>query len=80
MKENYMVVQLPKQDGEANAFLQEPELFQSYDDAFARINSIMAQAKQQFFEKPVFIKPVRIALHDRDIELWIIRRKETLLT
>ena len=78
MTESYMVVTLPKKD-EDHTILDEAAVFQDYNQAFDCLNEKMAEEGQQLFKRPRLNHPIRAALSDRNIELWIIRRSEELI-
>lgn len=80
MKENYMVVELPKNDQVGDSWLNDPILMADYDAAFDLLNEKLSHEGHQVFKRPRLNKPVRIALSDRFVELWIIRRSDNLET
>lgn len=71
----YMVVSMPRES------FTEPVLFpkETYEDAFDLFNEIIAQEGRQLFKMPYKEPPLRAALTDSDLELWIVNRAENLI-
>lgn len=80
MTENYMVVELPKENEMSNTWLNEPGVFNDFNQAFDALNEKLSEEGQQLFKRPRLNVPMRIALKDRIIELWVIRRQQTFTT
>lgn len=78
LKENYMVVQLPKENETGDVTIGEPAWFNDFDAAFDCFNE-MAAAEGLQLVQPKYTKPLRAALNYYNIELWVIKRTDELV-
>ncbi len=76
-KENYMVVQLPKENSNGDVSIGEPAFFNDYDKAFDCFNETAAAEGKQL-KQPKGTNPLRMALQHYDVELWVIKRSTEL--
>jgi|GEM_PF-7039511 len=76
--ENYMVVQLPKENQRGDITIGEPIYFDDYNKAFDCFNELAA-AEQMQLRQPKGTRPLRAALEYVDMELWVIKRTTELL-
>ena len=79
MNESYMVVELPKNDDSPGIFLDEGIMYNDYNLAFDHFNEKLAEESKQLFKRPRLNHPLRAALSDKNIELWIIKRTTELI-
>lgn len=80
MNEHYMVVELPKNDDQYGITLDEAVIFDDYDLAFDMLNQKIAEESGQMFKRPRLKHPLRAALAYRNIELWVVKRTDELIT
>lgn len=74
-KKQFMVVQLPNENEMGDTWLSEPAHFDDFGDAFDALNeSIASDGGKQLLKQPKGEKPMRVALSDRQVELWVITR------
>lgn len=74
-----MVVELPKQNIESGNFqVNEAKEFSDYKEAFDHMNKAISKERQQMVFRPRFNEPLRVALENMDIELWIVRREDQI--
>ena len=76
--ENYMVVQLPKENETGDITIGEPAFFSDFDMAFDFFNEMAAQEGMQL-KQPKISKPLRMALKYVNVELWVIKRTDELV-
>lgn len=81
MQKQFMVVELPKNEDEPDYVgLEEPTMWDDYGPAFDQFNERIAQEGRQIFKMPKGTPPLRVALQNCNVELWVISRAETLTT
>jgi hypothetical protein len=78
MEKTYMVVELPKDDSTGQVWLNAPVIKSDFFEAFDLVNERMAAEGQQLFRHPRMPQPIRVALSDRNIEIWVVNRSESL--
>jgi hypothetical protein len=75
--ENYMVVQLPKENSSGHITIGEMAFFEDYNKAFDCLNALAAAEGMQL-KQPRKDSPIRVALHYINVELWVVKRTEEL--
>jgi hypothetical protein len=79
--EHFMVLEIPKEETEnIYRYSDEAPQFADFDAAFDYLNRLVAIEGQQVFKQPRSPRPIAVALSDRTIELWCIKRTDDLLT
>jgi hypothetical protein len=74
MMKTYMVVSMPRESFTEPVLVTKP----TYEDAFDLFNEMISQEGKQLFKMPLREPPLRAALSDVDIELWIVNRADEL--
>lgn len=80
MEKQFMVVELPKNDDESYIGLEEPTIWDDYGHAFDQLNERIAQEGRQIGRMPKGTPPLRVAMDNCNLELWVINRTSELTT
>lgn len=76
--QQYMIVEMPKNAEMGDVWINDPLLFNDYNEAFDAFNEKVSTDGAQL-KQPKGFQPLRAALHDRDIELWCITKTTELV-
>lgn len=80
MEKQFMIVELPKEADLGGSLVAGDayEMFESYEHAFDAFNERIGREGAQIFAIPKGTPPLRVALENCDLELWIINRTNDL--
>jgi len=78
-KKEFMVVELPQNSEMGDTWLSDPLHFSDYGDAYDALNENVVNDGNKQLKQPKGENPVRVALSDRILELWVISRSGELL-